>query len=184
LDIGAAAAAAAEEEKEEEEEEDVRQNSHINWLGIESHPPQLFTRNSPSKPGLDLRTSQCKIFIATCFSQNTLQHSALSIFPPSAPYSFCIHLLSLLRKLINRNAVKQNSPLQYMKPVLCSIRACRPMLGSRLLLAVPVAILVFHTACRSCGGVNDKLTLSRRKRFIVFPEGSTFSVSLNVLCSK
>lgn len=51
------------------------------------------------------------------------------------------------------------------------------MLGSRLLLALPVALLVFHTACRSYDGVNDKLTLSRRKRYIVFPDGSTFSVA-------
>jgi len=47
------------------------------------------------------------------------------------------------------------------------------MLGKRLLLTVPFALLVFHTACPSYDGV----TLSRRKRYIVFPEGSTFSVS-------
>ena len=58
---------------------------------------------------------------------------------------------------------------------------CRAMLGNRLLLlTVPVALLVFHTACPSYDGV----TLSRRKRYIVFPEGSTFSVSLDILCSK
>ena len=57
---------------------------------------------------------------------------------------------------------------------------CSAMLGNRLLLTVPVALLVFHTACPSYDGV----TLSRRKRFVVFPEGSTFSVSLDILCSK
>ncbi|XP_033610442.1 uncharacterized protein LOC111872145 isoform X2 [Cryptotermes secundus] len=51
------------------------------------------------------------------------------------------------------------------------------MLKWRLLLSIPFTLLVFHTTCRSYDGVNDMPTLSRRKRYIVFPEGSTFSIA-------
>lgn len=51
------------------------------------------------------------------------------------------------------------------------------MLKWRLLLSIPFTLLVFHTTCRSYDGVNDMPALSRRKRYIVFPEGSTFSIA-------
>ncbi|KDR23471.1 uncharacterized protein LOC110837223 [Zootermopsis nevadensis] len=47
------------------------------------------------------------------------------------------------------------------------------MLKRRLVLIIPFTVLLFHTTFQN----GDMVTLSRGKRYIVFPEGSTFSVA-------
>jgi len=50
--------------------------------------------------------------------------------------------------------------------------------SNRLVLLFAFSVLVFLiTSQNSVGRLNDTNTHSRRKRFVVFPEGSTYSVS-------
>jgi hypothetical protein len=51
--------------------------------------------------------------------------------------------------------------------------------GYQLVLILVFSVLAFRTACQlSYDHASDKtMKLSRRKRYLVFPDGSTFSVS-------
>lgn len=53
-----------------------------------------------------------------------------------------------------------------------------------LLFMIIFAVIFFHTTCQTSYGGNDMTTVVRRKRFVIFPRGSTFSVSyIHIWCA-
>jgi hypothetical protein len=50
--------------------------------------------------------------------------------------------------------------------------------GYQLVFFFTFSVLLYHTSCQPPDDrLNDKTTHSRRKRYVVFPAGSTYSVS-------
>ncbi|XP_021934012.1 uncharacterized protein LOC110836760 isoform X2 [Zootermopsis nevadensis] len=57
---------------------------------------------------------------------------------------------------------------------------CAVMDNYLLLFMIIFAVIFFHTTCQtSYGGNNDMTTVVRRKRFVIFPRGSTFSLAFS-----